>query len=297
MLGASRARGGGGGSRASVVGPLLTFVMCVVSAWLGFTAGRSTVVVPPTLPSSGLDAALPGAAGAAGTRALAASAAAPPSSPPSAAAAYAKLSMCHKRLSTRGELASYMDELGLAGEGVEVGVRDGDFSVWTLTHWTRGTKLHLVDPWLAQDSSVYNDVSNVAQTEQNARHDLVLSTMQSKFPGRFEIHRTFSVEASKKFADGSLVYVYIDARHDYKGVVEDLEAWWPKLAQGGVFSGHDWVPDGIHKQGDFGVQGAVFNFAAKVGREVQSISDKNKDGGRKEPQDVDGGWTTFYFIK
>ena len=43
------------------------------------------------------------------------------------------------------------------------------------------------------------------------------------------------------------------------------------------------VPDGFLKEGAFGVQRAATEFAKAVGRE--------------EPQRVDGGWTTFYWIK
>jgi hypothetical protein len=41
--------------------------------------------------------------------------------------------------------------------------------------------------------------------------------------------------------DASLDYVYVDARHDYCGVKEDLEAWWPKLRRGGILAGHDYL--------------------------------------------------------
>jgi len=34
-----------------------------------------------------------------------------------------------------------------------------------------------------------------------------------------------------------------------------------------------------------------------MGKEVPSISTKGVDGGREEPQSVDGGWTTWYFLK
>eukprot|EP00291_Cryptomonas_curvata_P016581 CAMPEP_0172155688 /NCGR_PEP_ID=MMETSP1050-20130122/2769_1 /TAXON_ID=233186 /ORGANISM="Cryptomonas curvata, Strain CCAP979/52" /LENGTH=189 /DNA_ID=CAMNT_0012824623 /DNA_START=176 /DNA_END=742 /DNA_ORIENTATION=+ len=189
-----------------------------------------------------------------------------------------------------------MNDARLIGEGVEIGVRDGEFSDITLSLW-KGSKLHLVDPWLEQDSKIYNDISNVAQKEQNDRFELVSKTMKSKYPGRHRIHRNLSTEAVKNFQDRSLDYVYIDARHDYDGVKEDLEAWWPKLRDGGIFAGHDFVPDGTIKAGVFGVQGAVFDFATKVGREIQSIATKNKDGGRAEPQWVDGGWSTWYTVK
>jgi len=57
------------------------------------------------------------------------------------------------------------------------------------------------------------------------------------------------------------------------------------------------VPDGVHKEGDFGVQRAVQEFAREQLREVSSISSKLPNGGREEPQYKDGGWTTFYMFK
>lgn len=33
----------------------------------------------------------------------------------------------------------------------------------------------------------------------------------------------------------------MDARHDYKGVAQDLCMWWPKLRRGGVMAGHDYT--------------------------------------------------------
>ena len=39
--------------------------------------------------------------------------------------------------------------------------------------------------------------------------------------------------------EASLDLAYIDARHDYDGVSEDLAAWWPKICPGGLLAGHD----------------------------------------------------------
>jgi hypothetical protein len=97
-------------------------------------------------------------------------------------------SLCNKQLSTRGESPSYLTSLGLLGECVEIGVRDGDFSQWVLSLWS-GEKLHLVDPWAHQDVKLYNDKSNVGQHEQDQLHVGVVVMMSSRFPGRFEIHR------------------------------------------------------------------------------------------------------------
>jgi predicted O-methyltransferase YrrM len=127
--------------------------------------------------------------------------------------------------------------------------------------------------------------------------------MEQKFPGRYVLHRDYSVTVAKRLLSESqnmplFDFIYLDARHDYAGILEDLEAWWPLLKEGGMFSGHDFVEDGVNSAGLFGVQRAVKEFVARHEREVMSISDKNFHGGRKEPkQKVDGGWTTWYFFK
>jgi len=118
--------------------------------------------------------------------------------------------------------------------------------------------------------------------------------MSSRFLGRFEIHRDYSINAAKNFKDSSLDFIYIDGRLDYSGVKVDVEAWYPKLKEGGLFAGHEFVPDGILQTGDFGVHKGVSEFAGLMGKVVQSISTKWVDGGREEPQSVDGGWTTWY---
>ena len=37
------------------------------------------------------------------------------------------------------------------------------------------------------------------------------------------------------------MFVQIDARHDYCGVMEDLMLYWPKLNANGIMSGHDYL--------------------------------------------------------
>lgn len=213
-------------------------------------------------------------------------------------------SVCSDRLTTRGEIPSLLNKLGMFGLGVEVGVRDGDFSQWILSNW-KGKKLFLVDPWLHQESKVYFDVSNRDQSGQDRLHDSVMNMMKTKFPNRFEIHRDFSVNVANKLISQIksqnkeiFDFIYLDARHDYKSVKEDIEAWWPLLKKGGLYAGHDFIKDGVTKAGIFGVQKAVQEFAKNHNKEVLSISDKNLDGGRIErKQRVDGGWTTWYFYK
>lgn len=54
---------------------------------------------------------------------------------------------------------------------------------------------------------------------------------------------TDSVSAARMFADASLHWVHIDARHDYDSVRADIAAWEPKVVPGGWLSGDDYNPD------------------------------------------------------
>ncbi len=50
-----------------------------------------------------------------------------------------------------------------------------------------------------------------------------------------------STEAAAIIVDETFDVVYIDARHDYRSVAEDINAWWPKVKPGGILAGHDYL--------------------------------------------------------
>ena len=58
-------------------------------------------------------------------------------------------------------------------------------------------------------------------------------------------------------------FVFIDGAHDYDSVRADLEAWWPRVAPGGILAGHDWTDGADGPAGD--VQRAVLDFAEAEG--------------------------------
>lgn len=49
-----------------------------------------------------------------------------------------------------------------------------------------------------------------------------------------------SPRAAGFFADDSLAWVHLDARHDYDSVAADIDAWGPKVTSGGWLSGDDY---------------------------------------------------------
>lgn len=57
----------------------------------------------------------------------------------------------------------------------------------------------------------------------------------------WEIWEMDSLEAASKFVDNSLAGVFIDATHTYEAVLADLQAWMPKVCNGGIISGHDYT--------------------------------------------------------
>jgi hypothetical protein len=48
-----------------------------------------------------------------------------------------------------------------------------------------------------------------------------------------------TVAMADRVPDGSLVFCYVDAAHDYESVKRDLAAWEPKLRRDGIMAGHD----------------------------------------------------------
>lgn len=67
--------------------------------------------------------------------------------------------------------------------------------------------------------------------------------------------RAQSLQAVKQFEDNSLDFVFIDASHEYQDVKDDIHAWYPKVKEGGIIAGHDYL------NVDFpGVERAVHEF-------------------------------------
>jgi len=159
-----------------------------------------------------------------------------------------------------------LNDMGFNGNGAEIGVASGKFS----EIWVRDCNLKtifLIDPWKEYSYGEYRDGNNLKQNEQDKRFLLVKEKM-SRYGDRVKILRKTSLEAVNKFANDFFDFVYIDANHEYKRVKEDIEAWYPKVKIGGIFSGHDYVNSIGRRTNRFGelsiceVKTAVDEFAA-----------------------------------
>ena len=54
-----------------------------------------------------------------------------------------------------------------------------------------------------------------------------------------------SIDASFDFPDEAFDFVYIDAEHTSKAIIDDIDHWYPKVVKGGILAGHDYM--GHHK--------------------------------------------------
>jgi hypothetical protein len=162
-----------------------------------------------------------------------------------------------RRVPSRDELPALLNARGLQGRGVEIGVKLGVYSDELLSNW-HGEELVSIDPWLSADPDEYVDRSNVSQDEFDRYYEQTRERL-SRHGSRSSIWRMTSVEAAAKVPDHSFDFVYIDARHDYESVKEDLAAWCAKVRPGGILAGHDYV-DGDLPQGEFYVKSAVDEF-------------------------------------
>jgi hypothetical protein len=112
---------------------------------------------------------------------------------------------------------------------VEIGSHAGE-SASIFATFPMWTNIALVDAWL--NKPAYLLCSRRMQVDIDA--------------GRVTLHRSLSVDAASDAyypavcAAGPPHFVYIDAAHDYDSVRDDLAAWYPKLAPGGLIGGHDY---------------------------------------------------------
>ena len=108
---------------------------------------------------------------------------------------------------------------------VEVGSAHGE-SAWEATSIIPELQLICVDPW---EGERYGKTTRANFDIRHAWNKNI-----TPFVG-------YSVEAAKTIPDGSLDAVYIDAMHEDPWITEDVNAWLPKVRNGGIIGGHDYI--------------------------------------------------------
>ena len=168
----------------------------------------------------------------------------------------------------RENFGELLKEHGLNGIGIEIGVQRGDFSR-ILLDTTELKEIILLDSW--QHFENYQDLANHSQKMQDYLYDLV----KKRFAGepRVRIIKGDCRVAVTGFDDESFDFIYHDANHTYEFVLQQLNAWFPKLKKGGIMAGHDYF-DGEFDMGLFGVKSAVDEFCITNKIELHTTHEK-----------------------
>lgn len=170
---------------------------------------------------------------------------------------------------SRDQLAAMLNEKGLIGEAVEIGVHLGEFAERFLSRWG-GSQMTLVDPWANLPG--YRD--RIATRDRQADYEACMARIAGvRSTARVNVLRETSREAVERFRDSQLDFVYVDGDHSPESVMFDVSAWWPKIAPGGVLAGHDWFNEWRP-----GVEAAVRSVADGPGLTIWTIPDNDNAG-------------------
>ncbi len=147
----------------------------------------------------------------------------------------------------------------------EIGVYTGDMSRRLL--YRINLHLLMVDAWGDFDSESYrasgDDKAFIPHEEWENIKDAAIKNV-SWAADRVRVYQGTSLEAAQDFADEQFDLVFLDAAHDYDNVSADIEAWWPRVADGGWLGGHDYRTDL-----NYGVVEAVNDWTEETGIQVE----------------------------
>lgn len=109
-----------------------------------------------------------------------------------------------------------------------------------------GVKLYAVDTFKGERTQP-SHLADVAKNGGSVRHIFEANIQAAGVAEMVTIIESDSVQAASLFKNGELAGCFIDAAHEYEPVKADLEAWIPKVAEGGIIAGHDYPHVGVKR--------------------------------------------------
>jgi hypothetical protein len=177
---------------------------------------------------------------------------------------------------------------------IEIGVKQGGFAHEILSRWRGFEHYYGIDLWQQQKN--YNEGANVKDDEQTRFYDSASSSLRERFgKDRITLIRSYSSTAVHFFNKTSIDFIYVDARHDYCGVAEDLNNYFPILRCGGLFAGHDYQFESGQPDGDWGICANGTRVEGAVKKAVLDFA--KQQGVQKVYNTGEGEYVSWYFLK
>jgi len=145
---------------------------------------------------------------------------------------------------------SYFYEYLAQLDDIKTVVEVGSWKGHSITHLAKQMllnnkkfKLFCVDIW--NEWEFHTEFNNTTQHEllKDVRNSYEIFQENLKLAGVTDHITAIKLESLKavgKFNDGEVDCVFLDADHSYKAVIDDIDAWMPKIRSGGILAGHDY---------------------------------------------------------
>lgn len=134
-------------------------------------------------------------------------------------------------------LASLIREHGLK-RGAELGLWKGKTFFYLLSHCP-DLFLVGVDQWAYRPERAKIPGGQTYREWNMKGLEKTVREGAKKYGERARILKMDTAEAAQSFEDQSFDFVFIDGDHSTQGVTRDIQAWLPKIREGGYITGHD----------------------------------------------------------
>lgn len=131
--------------------------------------------------------------------------------------------------------------------GAEIGVYRGDSFLTILQNCPNVSKLYGVDSYEPYADYLKDDYDGKTPAycvdKKQIEYIKLTSYHNQQYSGHEEkivFYEMDSNEAAQKVEDKSLDFIFIDTYMSFEQAKNDLEVWYPKVKDGGIFAGHDW---------------------------------------------------------
>lgn len=133
--------------------------------------------------------------------------------------------------------SSIVREFGDGSKFVEVGSWRGRSACYLgveIFNSGKNINLHCIDTWNgSEEHQGYKILENDGLYKEFLKNIKPISNIITPV-------RMGSLKAVHLYENESLDFVFLDASHKYEEIKADIEAWFPKVKNGGIFSGHDY---------------------------------------------------------